>query len=269
MGVAEEQALLRAISGGAVRSALRNMIVAVSSEVSTGAIPGAGSGQNDTYTNRDNVDPTHPMVISYLIPSNSQRVIRALLSWRLHPYRTYNDFSVTGTGGQSVSHVHDAPTTNAESGHTHNHAHTIPISAGPFSNAIGWDAIGGNFKGGTGPGNTGNINSSGVGSSGHTHTAGNTGNNNVNHTHTIASTDVLGITEGASATTITLGFDGVDKTTLLGGPWSTDEVELDITPYIATLTIAEWHSISVGSATLGQIETHLRLSFFSSSAQGA
>jgi hypothetical protein len=218
------------------------------SDLAEGRVPGQGAGQNDTFPFAENVDPTHPGRLYYVLPSNSQRVVSAKLSFWPLTYRTYNNFSATTTGGQSVTHTHGSAS----------HAHTIPIDAGPFANAVGQNAAGGNLSDGFGP-TTAPVNAT---------TPGATGGASIDHSHLISVTSTLGITEGAVAAGMTVLFDGVDRTAVLGGPWSGDVIEMDVTKYVQDVSRGVKHLISLTSTTLGQIQGHLRLSFYSSSAQG-
>jgi hypothetical protein len=256
-----------------VRAALRTYVVGLSSDITEGRVPGFGAGQNDTFTNRDNVDPTgpKPMNLPYLIPSNNQRLQRALLSWKLLPYRTYDTTTaVTTAGGSPHNHGVSGQTAGGTTAANDNvgHTHLILTENTGAGAVMHYDGITGAFD----IGSNNNVSTLGE-SNNHVHgvpamgVTGATSTNESTHTHSVTISATLGIREGATASSVTLSFDGVDHTATLGGPFNGDQVELDVTQYIDVLHPG-WHNIALGSATLGQIHAHLRLSFYSSSAGG-
>src|SRR5438094_7392429 len=99
------------------------------------------------FVYQENVDGAggFPLNLDYFIPVNCQRVITARLSFRRRAYRTYSSLSnlttSTNAVGQSNNHTHGSA----------NHAHTIPIDAGPFTNALGQNGAGGNLSDAFGP----------------------------------------------------------------------------------------------------------------------
>ncbi len=95
----------------------------------------------------------------------------------------------------------------------------------------------------------------------------NTGNESA-HTHPVSGSSVLGVTEGATATGVTIAFDGVDATANLGGPFTTDQIELNVAPYLMT-TIGLWHVIAMQPSGLGRIEAHLRLGVYVTAGSNA
>ena len=210
---------------------------------------------NDSWIFEDNVDGTHPANLRYVIASTVRQIVSARLSIKMAPYRTYNNFSATTTQGASVTHTHPHSAT-----HAHSHGHTIPFDAGPFSNAVGWD--GGNMK--VGGGGT----SAGINTNATTAAPGISDANTQDHTHLISITSTLGVTEGATATGVTVAFDGVDHTADLGGPFNADVIELDVRRFLATTT-GLWHVIAMQPSGLGRIEAHLRLGVYVAAGQGS
>ncbi len=67
------------------------------------------------------------------------------------------------------------------------------------------------------------------------------------HTHAL----VFGIYTSTSATNVTVKINGIDRTTALGGPFTVDQGNLNITPY---LVIGQWNTIELGSSRLGRID---------------
>lgn len=252
---------------------IQQMILSVTTDAQKGRYAGFGNPQNDTFAADDNVDATHPLNVRYIIPGNSQRLIAARLSFHLAAYRTYtsaaNNPSVTTSGGSSHSH------TVANHSHTtpdHNHkiatwqasmvgggaqftdeyqaknGSSTPFSVGVWASSASqdWyaDTASGNATSGSGGGQTSSADST--------------------HTHTVTSNVTLtnGVVEAGTASGVSIAFDGTDKTSALGGPWSSDVVEMDVLKYIQQTPDKAYHTIALTPAGLGRIEAHLRLSYF-------
>jgi hypothetical protein len=208
---------------------------------------------NDSLWYADNIDGTHAANLYYIIPSNVGRIVSAKLSLKMLPYRTYNTLSVSSTGGQSVTHSH------VEAAHSHNHAHTIPVDAGAAVASVAF-GVGINLQNNNagGGGNTAPINSDATSTS-----PGSTGGASVDHTHNVSASGILGVTEGATATGVTIAFDGVDQTAKLGGPFNADVVELDVRRFLM-VSIGAWHLIAMQPSAVGRINAHLRLGYYAS-----
>ena len=195
---------------------------------------------NDSWLFEDNVDATHPANLRYVIASTTQRIVSARLSIHLAPYRTYNSLTLTSTGTENR-------------GHNYGHGHTISSNGNPQTATLGLDAGSAWTIGGGGVGTTPPTNSDSTGES-------------QTHSHTVSGSATLGVTEGATATNVTIAFDGVDATAALGGPFAVDQIELDVTPYLITTKDA-WHVIAMEPSGLGRIEAHLRLGMYVSAGQ--
>jgi hypothetical protein len=200
---------------------------------------------NDSWLFEDNVDATHPANLRYVISKNVTRVVSARLSIHLAPYRTYNSFSATTTQGESVIHTHP---------HSTPHTHTIPIGGMAHAADMSWAGAGTNLTAVLGPANTGPIQSV---------TPGTSDANTQDHTHLISVTSTLGVTEGATATGVTLAFDGVASGL---GPYNADVIELDVRSLIK-VTQGVYHTIAMQPSGLGRIEAHLRLGVYVSAGQ--
>lgn len=216
--------------------------------IGRGAIAGLGAAQGDSAFAFDNADATHPLNIRYVIPSNVQRVVAARLSFHLAAYRTYDKTSSAAL-----------------------HTHTwVTSGAGTLNWTLGMDSGGSPKIGGAASpppyGYQTSTDGAAGGSQGSSFTtvdaAGNAG-----HTHG----QVLGVTEGTTATGVTVKFDGSDKTSALGGGggFTTDQVELDVTPYIQKLPDKAFHVIALTPTGNGRIEAHLRLSYFANAGISA
>jgi hypothetical protein len=205
---------------------------------------------NDSFPFEDNVDGTHPANLRYIISGNVTRVVTAKLSIFMAPYRTYNTFSATTTGGQSNNHNH---------GHNHgSHLHSITFAAGTVGASL--LVLAGALFGNNSPGS---FNSDGT-----TPAADVTGAN-VDHTHLISVASTQGVTEGTTATGVTISFDGVDQTANLlpAGPYNADVFELDVRRFLG-ITTGVKHTIAMKPSGNGRIEAFLRLGVYVSAGTG-
>lgn len=189
----------------------------------------------------DDGDDTHPARVCYLLPSDVTGVRKAILSWKILPFRSTTSLN-PGTIGAST------PTADASgsSGHTH----TIPITGAVFANAVGWDGAGQNLKG-TGGGNTGNIN----GESGHSHS-----HTHGSHTHSLTGPLNQAVTDQPPPYFNVTGIviDGKDVTAALGGPWVGDIIELDISS-VFRKELSTWHVIELDLDGLARVTSYLRI----------
>lgn len=208
----------------------------------------------------DNVDNANPLLLSVYLPPETRSIKRALLRFRLQAFRayetgsaasgsasiqasdngiTYNtnpdfDQAVAGLSGRYTAfagnHVHGGSTSWAlpsiPAGYDHYHDYRDMYSAGDHSHDLY------NHKHEiTIPGHTHNITLS-------------------DHTHTM----LYGIYLSTTATNATVKVNGVDRTTVLGGPFIADQSAVDITQY---LTIGQWNTIELGSSRLGRIDASM------------
>jgi len=236
----------------------------------------------------DNVDSTHPLVLNVYLPAETKSIKKALLRFRLQAFRAYETGAASGGGSTSGpssasttisadenievttylplytyvdvdttkysyadadTHDHDGSTGSVG---THNHGipdgtvlvkdggGTVTFSAsGSHSHSISV------FSGSShlhmvydhGHSFTPNGHSHGMD---HTHTT-------PNHTHGL----VFGIYTSTSATGVTVKINGTDRTAALGGPFNTDQINLNIGTY---LTIGQWNTVELGSSQLGRID---------------
>jgi hypothetical protein len=209
---------------------------------------------NDSWLFEENVDGPggFPGNLRYVISSNVQRVVSASLSIHLAAYRTYNSLAFSATGAGSA-HSHSHSHTSAA------HTHTIPYSG----NGGAFDAVFFDTSTSPAPVYVGVPASGQAGPTAST-TPGSTGTNaatEASHTHSISGSSVLGITEGAVASGVSLSFDGVDQTSALGGPFSSDVIELNVLRYLPQ-TKGVFHVIAMTPTGLGRIEAHLRLGVY-------
>lgn len=211
----------------------RRQVIDVASDMSLGRFPGRGSGINDLLPYEGDVDATHPANFDYVIPRNFQRLVSAKLSFRIRAYRNY------------------ATTTNATI-----HSHALSSGTGAIAQTAGFDA-GGKLTSPAVPNvvSVGGEYTVGAMTSGSPPgpiiTAG--------HTHD----QVNGITESAAPVNpgLTVAFDSTDRTTVLGGPWNTDMVEIDVTQYLP-VSVSAWHTMTLQPNQVAHITGFLRLSYY-------
>ena len=95
----------------------------------------------------------------------------------------------------------------------------------------------------------------------HTHNIGH--NHNIEHVHGIAHTHNIpahthdieyGIYEATTPQNVTIAIDGIDRTTALGGPFNSNQANLNLTSLVQ---LPGWHSLSIGSSRLGRINASL------------
>jgi hypothetical protein len=213
---------------------------------------------NDSWLFSDNVDGTHPLNLRYVIASNVQRVVSARLSIHLAPYRTYNSLSLTSTGNDSNGHTHSV------GGEAAAHTHSVFVQNDNTGIPLGETA--GTMVGVTASGLAVRVTTSdATGDTGHNHGA--SGGESATHTHTVAGSAVLGVTEGATATGVTMSFDGgADQSGAFGGPFATDQIELNILSLLP-VTQQAYHVIALQPSGLGRIDAHLRLSYYAAAGQ--
>lgn len=220
-------------------------IAALADLITRGQIPGIGAAQQDTYTPAENCTPAFPHNIRYIIASNTQRLTAARLSFHLAAFRSpVAGVSALTTPGTNHYHV------GASLGAGVANVGVLGFNAGGNLNTTG---AGGGWFTGTEVVSSPDVPSNATTALGPFVQSG--------HTHTFTPALTYGIFEGAVAAGVTIAFDGVDRTAALGGPWSSDVVELDVRSYINVATGA-YHTITLTPTGLGRIEGHLRLGAF-------
>lgn len=166
------------------------------------------------FSTMDNVQSSFPLKLNMHIPDKTVAINACYISFDLEAFRA---FSATTTG---------------ESAHTHEvtiAAHTHPLNMWNYSESYDTYLVGMEDRGGGGKvmaeavGGPSAATSESGGSSTPTSAAGS------EHTHT----PEYGIMEdGDNSPSITIEINSIDRTSALGGPWTTDQEEIDITAYI-------------------------------------
>lgn len=210
---------------------------------------------NDSWLFEDNVDGTHPANLRYVIAANTQKIVSARLTIHLAPYRTYSNFSVTATGTESAGHTH---------AHSATHQHTmfdIGGAPGATTNTAWFSDTNTNPIVFATP-NVGNTSPMST----DFRAPGTSNGESATHTHAVSGSSFLGVSEGVTASAVTISFDGVDQTAALGGPFNSDQIELNVRPYLGT-SLGVLHTVAMQPSGLGRIEAHLRLGVYVSAGQ--
>lgn len=219
-----------------------------------------------TYS--ESVDNAHPMSVDFVLPAGIQSA-SCKLSFKFRPFRSTSSSAGGATGAESAVHSHGhSHTSAAEAAHSHAsaaHLHDTPVGVVVAGVAVTLAGVGAHGMLWEGAGLAGTIdsNSTTPGSTGSTTpgTPGNTGsdasNESATHTHSVGGSS-LGVSEGTSTTISALAVDGVDKTSLLGGPWTVDTIDLDLTA-VLPLGDGAWHAVTLTPAGQGRVVAVLRL----------
>jgi hypothetical protein len=204
---------------------------------------GPGGARTIDHYDLDDGDASHPIYVDYRTPAGMISMVKATISWKLRAFRSTVNLSPSSVGSDA----------SGESGHSHSHNHTMSFSGGLASNTnLMIESTNGAAPLGT-PNTAFNdsqtIQTNAQGSSGHSHS----------HTHSLTGSAQQQVTEGASNNVTALSIDGHDYTAALGGPWTGDVVDLDLTSDIAGyLSTNQWHTITLTLAGLGRLASVLR-----------
>lgn len=227
----------------------------------------------------DNVNAGAPMTLNVFLPPETRSIRRAILRFRLLPFRAYSTGAASGGGG--TSGASSSTTTGASSTTTTTTNSELITMGGQIQQLDPTDAWTGNANAAADSHNHGIANGTvlalvGGGSvtysvfsgaahfhwlNNHTHQLWQQGHDHgmdhnhgmehqhsvFNHTHGI----VYGIFTSTNATGVTVSINGVDRTSALGGPFSADQSNLNIAPF---LNIGQWNTIALGSSQLGRID---------------
>jgi hypothetical protein len=166
------------------------------------------------FSNMDNVQNGFPLKMNIVIPAKTKAINAFYISFDLERYRAF----VATTSGES----------------SHNHNVTIPGHEHNLTIFTPWDDTNNVYLMGTTIKGSGQLEAFG-GAGG---TATSTKDEDIVasasgsfHDHEAE----FGIMEDSdNSPSISIEIDSVDKTAELGGPWTTDQLEIDITPHIQT-----------------------------------
>lgn len=225
---------------------LRQLVLTTTTDMQKGRYAGFGNPNHDTYPYADNATPTVPFVMPYVFPSNFQRLIAAKLS--IH----FDNFRTTATGVATATSSTTA----------HFHTWVQPGTARTIAFQLGLDAGGNPGLSGVTPPPFGfqtATETGAAGAQGSRFTAIDT--TGPGHSHTVTPNLQIGIFQSTTPGNTTIKFDGVDRTTALGGPWSADIVEMDITAYLPT-TVSTVHTVTLTPTANGRFVGILHLNYF-------
>ena len=225
----------------------------------------------------DNVQNNYPLVLNVYIPPETRNIGRALLRFKRQNFRAYS--TGAASGGGHTSGASSATTTGASSlsttfekaiensnyvfvgGPLADHTESANAAADDHNHGIGEGTQLALYGGGY-------VTYHAFSGGAHTHWLYNHTHHLFpnshahgmdhyhgmehyhrvyDHTHDIS----YGIYISTLATNITIKINGVDRTSELGGPFSSDQVNLNISQY---LTIGQWNTIELGSSQLGRID---------------
>lgn len=238
-----------------------------------------------------NVGPGYPAEYTIYIPPETRLIRRALLRFKFQKFRAHGK-AAASSGGTTVTSsttttlaytsalpFYDPPGTTSDVGDTwlgttymdedgfHSHSGTTgPVDQGNHNHGIvpgTWlaTADGGSVQFVASHGShTHSFTTGGAGSHSHgrwvahRHQYGIPGHNHSvsvpDHSHAIE----YGIYEGSLPASVTVEINGVDRTSELGGPFSSDQAGLDIAPF---LLIGQWNTIRLGSSQLGRLDAKI------------
>lgn len=175
----------------------------------------------------DNVDSTNPLTLYIYIPSEVISIKKALLRFKILEFRAYSKGTASG-GGTSTS-TESGGGVISTTGDT---GIDVQYGWGYTEEAAGHSHL---FQEVRGHKHAINLPS-------HTHSF-----NVPSHTHDIN----YGIYKSTTASQISIHINGVNRDVELGGKFSIDKINLDITSY---LTIGQWNVIDLYSSQLGRID---------------
>lgn len=183
----------------------------------------------------DDGDSTHPIYISYLIPTipkPAAGIIKATLSWHCEAFRSTVALNPSVVGAGTA------------------HKHQISVSGlngNPAGVSLSLD-VNSNYT-------SANDANTAI------HIAGTFGpgvDNESTHTHPLSGSSAQAVTDGPTANVIGLSMDGRDVTAALGGPWTGDVIELDLSS-VFVFTTGAWHRIALSLDGLGRLTSLFRI----------
>jgi hypothetical protein len=180
----------------------------------------------------DNVDATHALKLKFYIPDGVLKVQKLTLNFSVEAFRAYETGAASG-GASTVASKNYATSQLSVSGSDFygnvsaelNHTHTVTDEGGTYTSSS----------------DGGHSHEMPVHEHVHVHDV-----DIPAHTHAIT----YGIYESTSAAGCTVYVDGVLRLNNGGAGYSTDQANLDLTPWVTT---AGWHYIEISSTQLGRI----------------
>lgn len=283
--VFDEDSLLRVIAGWWHEDGQKQYgTKIIAKDGSTVLLDNRGILQTWQEGRADNVQNGFPLTLNVFVPEETRSIRRALLRFRLLPFRAYSSGAASGGGAAVTSATSDEVSqtsatsslwdmyaiyvleaTDVQGGHSHGGTgsalvagHNHGISSGTDLAVAGGGSV--TYLSYGGDSHAHSISSDGshahaltsdhkhdVTLPGHAHTV-----NVPAHSHGL----LFGIYTGTSATGVTVTINGVNRTAALGGPFIIDRADLDIASY---LIAGQWNTIQLGSTQLGRLDATIFL----------
>ena len=173
----------------------------------------------------DDGDANYPVYIPYLVPALAAGIIKVTLSWKMKAFRSTANLNASSVAAGGA-HTPSVTTSNIALTHTLRHdggagSWSLDDGASRVVQTTGFDAV-------------------------------------ADHTHGLTGSTTQAVTEGPVASITAISFDGADKTSGLGGPWTGDVVELDISSVFLKAP-GLWHEIALSLSGLGRVVSLLRI----------
>ena len=204
---------------------------------------------NDSVAFQDSCDASHGFHFAVFVPSNVTVLQAAKLSLFLRAFRS--DVSGVSASG-STSFLGSASSFTTQTELTNLNPQVLGFVINSISTAVCATGCNGTCHHGT-FGSIGSVVENGI-----NQTTGSFLTNFVpSNPSSVTSASVsYGVVESTTAAGVTVVINGVDRTAALGGPFSADQVELNVLPY---LTVGAWNTIDLTPTGLGRILAHCRL----------
>jgi hypothetical protein len=167
----------------------------------------------------DNVDETHGLTLNLYLPATTLAIVNARLRLKLAAFRAYEKGAEVGGDHRHQMLKYEADSTETKT----KRVFSTVKSDGSFGAYLFIESPGGTDT--------------------QLYTKGTSGT----HTHPLD----FGIYEDTTATGVTVKINGTDRTSALGGPFSTDKDDLNIASY---LVAGQLNTIVLGSTRLGRID---------------
>ena len=254
-------------------------LVILAEALGGGQYPGVGSGGNDTMPMVDSVAPSFPLNLPFVVAANQVKLQSVKLSFQPQAFRTYvSPTTHNHTGDTHSVHQHSVVSTLSH-GNTGNetvgHFHKVQLRHGLAADETpGYNRANELFTTSdtvdhNSPTQTDVQVASDHGHSGSAlHTTGYVDQTSVSNSSTGNTGTPTGVQEGTSPDSMRVLVDGTDVTTQLGGPFSTAQTELDITPYVSPSK--GLHTVQVTTTTnLGRIAGFVRHKFIQNNLNSA
>jgi hypothetical protein len=224
----------------------------------------------------DNVDSNNGLSLYVYLPSDTISVRKAILNFKLLAFRAYSQGTASGGGSTQTSSSGGGTTATSSSG---GGTSKSTSNGGSVSSTTGTFFVGDSVITSTTVGNTleghwhritdtrlNHSHSFSISSHSHSFSISNHSHTVTvpNHSHSVTIPNhTHGIDYGIYTSTVATGvgiiINGTDYTGVLGGLFTTDQSEVDITQY---MQIGQWNEIKLTSSRLGRIDGNIFIQTF-------